>query len=103
MSGPAPGRSPSLRLRNHVQLIDLQSFHDLLPARRPANEHATGTLPPEPEMQAPVVLAAEAAAAVHHLALPHVAEFDRHLRPDRAAIAARAHQLQLYPVHAFRR
>src|SRR6267378_635688 len=49
-------------------------------------------------MQPAIVLAAESHPAIDDLPLPRRAELDRHLGADRAAIAARADQLQLEPV-----
>src|SRR5213075_3366924 len=63
----------------------------------PPNRHTAQALIPKTEMQPPIVLTAEAAAAVHHLALAPRADFRRHLRADRAAIAPRPHELELEP------
>src|SRR5262245_19071690 len=98
---PVPKRS--LRLRDDVQLIGLQSLDDLFLAGGPANQDAAGAVAPEPEMQTPVVLAAEPAAAIHHLPLAHIAELARHLGADRAAITPGAHELQLNPMGTVRR
>src|SRR5439155_25613063 len=48
-------------------------------------------------VQTPIVLTTESHSAIHHLALPAVAKLHRHLGADRAAIAARPHQLELDP------
>src|SRR6267378_4193272 len=49
-------------------------------------------------MQPAIVLATESHPAIDDLPLPRRAKLDRHLRADRAAIAARADKLQLEPV-----
>src|SRR5204862_3083680 len=52
----------------------------------------------EPEVWAPVVLAGESGPAVDDATLHEVAGLDRHLGADRAAVAARADELELDPV-----
>src|SRR6266536_6456996 len=49
-------------------------------------------------MQAAIVLAAESRAAIYHLPLPAWPDLRRHLGADRAAVAARADELELDPV-----
>src|SRR5947207_3118176 len=66
---------------------------------RPANDrpvHAPGG--PEPEVQPPVVLACESDTAVYDLELTPRAALECYLRADRAAVRARAHQLEGDPV-----
>src|SRR6266513_211336 len=48
-------------------------------------------------MQAAIVLAAESRAAIYHLPLPAWPDLRRHLGADRAAVAARADELELDP------
>src|SRR5438309_11184450 len=70
---------------------------------RPANDgpvHAPGG--PEPEVQPPVVLACESHTALHDLELTPRAALEGYLRPDRAALRARAHALERDPVVARR-
>src|SRR5437016_13754419 len=68
---------------------------------RPANDgpvHPPGG--PEPEVQPPVVLACESDTAVYDLELTPRAALEGYLRADRAAVRARAHELEGDPVVA---
>src|SRR5437867_8184259 len=81
-----------------MQLVDGQPSEYLLRAGRPTDRHTPEALVPQPEMQSAIVLAAKSHPAIDNLPLPRRAELDGHLGADRAAIAARADQLELEPV-----
>src|SRR6266536_298391 len=78
---------PCVGLIDGLRLAGWPADHGLVDARVLA----------QAEVQAPLILRGEAAASGHFLDLLLTIPVDRHLRPDRAAIARRAFQLELDP------
>src|SRR6266566_2171294 len=92
-----------LRLGDDVQPVHGGMGERLHTARGPANEravHLRGLA--QAEVEPAVVLAREPRAPVHNLELARPAREEEHLRPDGAAVRARAHELERDPVAARR-
>src|SRR5690349_12246276 len=82
-------------LLQFMDFVGLRGVDGLRFARRPANLDAVHLrVFPESEMQPPLVLRAETAAAGHLLRLPLAVPENSHLRADGAAIARRAFQIE---------
>src|SRR5205823_10882455 len=91
------------RLGDDVQPVHGGVRERLHTARGPANEHAVHLRGlAQAEVEPAVVLARESGAPVHNLELARPARDEEHLRPDGAAVRARAHELERDPVVARR-
>src|SRR5207249_1445575 len=91
------------RLGDDVQPVHRGVGERLHTARGPANEravHLRGLA--QAEVDPAVVLARESGVPVHDLELARPARDEEHLRPDGAAVRARAHELERDPVVAWR-
>src|SRR5262245_19834687 len=88
----------NLRLLQFVDFVGLRRADGLRSARRPANLDAIDVrVFSEAEVQAPLILRAEAAAARDFLSLPLAVPEDPNLSADGAAIARRAFKLEVDP------
>src|SRR5687768_1906764 len=87
------------RLGDGHHRVDARAGQHLPRPRRPLNDDAVDPLArSETEMQPAIVLTRESRSAVDNTSLAQITRLHEHLGADRAAIAARADELEANPV-----